>query len=78
MRECCDRIKREKTSPMNSRSVLRKVLVLAEGRQYREASVVISKLGTSGLAALISELPLDLLVDGLPHSAQFLETLFSK
>ncbi|GJQ85485.1 hypothetical protein Trydic_g23075 [Trypoxylus dichotomus] len=78
MRECGDRIRRERTSPTSPRLILRRILVLAEGRQYREASAVISKLGAAGLAAVVSEIPLDLLVDGLPHSAQFLETLFNK
>lgn len=78
MRECGDRIRRERTSPTSPRLVLRRILVLAEGRQYREASAVISKLGAVGLAAVVSEIPLDLLVDGLPHSAQLLETLFNK
>lgn len=78
MRECGDRIRRERTSPLNPRLVLRRVLVLSEGRQFREAAAVLAKLGVQGLVAVASELPLDLLVEGLPHSAQLLETLFSK
>nr|XP_022918602.1 uncharacterized protein LOC111427609 [Onthophagus taurus] len=78
MRESVERIRKERASPTSPRLILRRVLVLAEGRQYREASAVISKLGSVGLVTLASELPLDLLVEGLPHSAQLLETLFSK
>lgn len=76
MRECGDRIRRERA--MSPRLVLRRVLVLSEGRQYREAATVLSKLGCSGLAQVANDLPLDLLVEGLPHSAQLLETLFAK
>ncbi|XP_017779345.1 PREDICTED: uncharacterized protein LOC108564744 [Nicrophorus vespilloides] len=76
MRECGERIRRERA--LSPRLVLRRVLVLSEGRQYREAAAVLSKLGGAGIAAVASELPLDLLVDGLPHSAQLLETLLTK
>lgn len=63
---------------MSPRLVLRRVLVLSEGRQYREAATVLARLGPTGLAAVAGDLPLDLLVDGLPHSAQLLETIFNK
>lgn len=78
MRECGDRIRRERTIPMSPRLVIRRVLVLSEGRQYREASAVLSRLGPIALATVAGDLPLDLLVDGLPHSAQLLETIFNK
>lgn len=78
MRECADRIRRERTSPSSPRLVLRRVLVLSEGRQFREAAQALQKLGASSIAAVAPDLPLDLLVEGLPHSAQLLETLFNK
>ncbi|KAJ8985983.1 hypothetical protein NQ317_013867 [Molorchus minor] len=78
MRECGDRIRRERASPTSPRLVLRRVLVLSEGRQFREAAAVLQKLGANSIAAVAGELPLDLLVEGLPHSAQLLETFFNK
>lgn len=78
MRESGDRIRRERASPTSPRLILRRVLVLSEGRQFREAAQVLQKLGPNTIAAVASELPLDLLVEGLPHSAQLLETLFNK
>ncbi|KAF5307983.1 hypothetical protein FQR65_LT06551 [Abscondita terminalis] len=78
MRECGERIRRERTAPLSPRLALRRVLVLSEGRQFREAASVVSKLGPTALIAVANELPLDLLVEGLPHSSQLLETLFSR
>lgn len=78
MRECGDRLRRDRTTPMSPRLALRRVLVLAEGRQFREAAAVLSRLGPTALATVASELPLDILVESLPHSAQLLETLFIK
>ncbi|CAG9819262.1 unnamed protein product [Phaedon cochleariae] len=78
MRESNDRIRRERASPSSPRLVLRRVVVLSEGRQFREAAAALQKLGPGAVAAVAGELPLDLLADGLPHSAQLLETLFNK
>ncbi|CAH0555309.1 unnamed protein product [Brassicogethes aeneus] len=78
MRECGERIRRERASPSSPRIVLRRVLVLAEGRQFREAAAVLQRLGSQTIASVASDIPLDLLVEGLPHSAQLLETLFNK
>jgi hypothetical protein len=58
--------------------VLRRVLVLSEGRQFREAAAVLQKLNCNSVAAVAADLPLDFLAEGLPHSAQLLETLFNK
>lgn len=78
MREVGERIRRERAVPMSPRLALRRVLVLSEGRQYREAAAVIAKLGPTTLGVVANEIPLDFIVEGLPHSAQLLETLFSK
>ncbi|EFA09543.2 uncharacterized protein LOC656542 [Tribolium castaneum] len=78
MRDSGDRIRRERTSPTSSRTVLRRVLVLSEGRQFREAAAVLQKLNCNSVAAVAADLPLDFLAEGLPHSAQLLETLFNK
>ncbi|KAK5645491.1 hypothetical protein RI129_006791 [Pyrocoelia pectoralis] len=78
MRECGERIRRERAAPLSPKLALRRVLVLAEGRQFREAASILAKLGPTALNTVANELPLELLVDGLPHSAQLLETLFNR
>lgn len=78
MRECGERIRRERASPTSPKLVLRRVLVLSEGRQFREAAAVLQKLAPASIAAVASDLPLEFLVEGLPHSAQLLETFFNK
>lgn len=82
MQECCssggERIRRERTAPLSPRLALRRVLLLAEGRQFREAASIVARLGPAGLSTVASELPIDLLVESLPHSAQLLEVLFNR
>ncbi|XP_067619757.1 uncharacterized protein [Eurosta solidaginis] len=63
------------TSP---RQVLRRLMLLSEGRQYREAAGVVGRLGPSVLRSVIAELPIDLLLENLPHSAYLLESFFTR
>ncbi|VEN53299.1 unnamed protein product [Callosobruchus maculatus] len=79
MRDCAmERIRRDRSSPTSPRLVVRRVLVLAEGRQFREAAAVLQRLAAQAVAAAVADFPLDLIVEGLPHSAHLLETLFNK
>lgn len=63
------------TSP---RQVLRRLMLLSEGRQYREAAGVVGRLGPSVLRSIITDLPLDILTEALPHSSNLLESFFSR
>ncbi|XP_017871580.1 PREDICTED: uncharacterized protein LOC108619480 isoform X1 [Drosophila arizonae] len=63
------------TSP---RQVLRRLMLLSEGRQYREAAGVVGRLGPSVLHSVIAELPIDLLLEHLPHSAYLLESFYTR
>lgn len=63
------------TSP---RQVLRRLMMLSEGRQYREAAGVVGRLGPSVLKSVVAELPMDILIDALPHSAYLLESFFAR
>lgn len=63
------------TSP---RQVLRRLMLLSEGRQYREAAGVVGRLGPSVLRSVVAELPLDILTEALPHSAYLLESFFNR
>lgn len=62
----------------NPRMALRKLLRLYEGRQYREAASFLSRLPLYTLKAALPDIPIDLLVDALPHSLALLETLYSR
>lgn len=61
------------TSP---RQVLRRLMMLTDGRQYREAAGMVGRLGPSVFRSVVAELPMDILIDALPHSAYLLETFF--
>ncbi|KAJ8709477.1 hypothetical protein PYW08_009481 [Mythimna loreyi] len=82
MNESRERIRREREREKNTytspRLALRRVLLLAEGRQFREAAAILSRLGPGVLQSVASELPIDLLVEALPHSAHLIETLLNR
>ncbi|XP_047035894.1 uncharacterized protein LOC124641753 isoform X3 [Helicoverpa zea] len=82
MNESRERIRREREREKNTytspRLALRRVLLLAEGRQFREAAAILSRLGPGVLQTVASELPIDLLVEALPHSAHLIETLLNR
>lgn len=82
MNECRERFRRERDREKNTytspRLALRRVLLLAEGRQFREAAAILSRLGPGVLQTVASELPINLLVEALPHSSNLLETLLNR
>ncbi|XP_045780600.1 uncharacterized protein LOC123877768 [Maniola jurtina] len=82
MNESRERIRREREREKNTytspRLALRRVLLLAEGRQFREAAAILSRLGPGVLHSVASELPIDLLIEALPHSAHLIETLLNR
>ncbi|XP_055594654.1 uncharacterized protein LOC129745527 [Uranotaenia lowii] len=63
------------TSP---RQVLRRLMLLSEGRQYREAATVVGRLGPSVLRSVVAELPMDILIEALPHSTYLLESFYNR
>lgn len=63
------------TSP---RQVLRRLMLLSDGRQYREAAGMVGRLGPSVFRSVVAELPMDILIEALPHSAYLLETFFCR
>ncbi|XP_028037033.1 uncharacterized protein LOC114248110 [Bombyx mandarina] len=82
MNESRERFRREREREKNTytspRLALRRVLLLAEGRQFREAAAIVSRLGPGVLQSVVSDLPLDLLIEALPHSAHLIETLLNR
>ncbi|KAG7189992.1 hypothetical protein KM043_006150 [Ampulex compressa] len=62
----------------NPRMALRRLLRLYEGRQYREAAGFLMKLPHYTLKAALPDIPVDLLIETLPHSLALLEALYSR
>ncbi|KZC10572.1 PREDICTED: uncharacterized protein LOC107188627 [Dufourea novaeangliae] len=62
----------------NPRMALRRLLRLYEGRQYREAAGFLLKLPRYTLKATLPDIPVDLLIETLPHSLALLEALYSR
>ncbi|XP_043514242.1 uncharacterized protein LOC122530909 [Frieseomelitta varia] len=62
----------------NPRMALRRLLRLYEGRQYREAAAFLVKLPRYTLKATLPDIPLDLLIETLPHSLSLLEALYTR
>ncbi|XP_076240641.1 uncharacterized protein LOC143183101 [Calliopsis andreniformis] len=62
----------------NPRMALRRLLRLYEGRQYREAAGFLLKLPHYTLKATLPDIPVDLLIETLPHSLSLLEALYSR
>ncbi|KAK1122639.1 hypothetical protein K0M31_009083 [Melipona bicolor] len=60
----------------NPRMALRRLLRLYEGRQYREAAAFLVKLPRYTLKATLPDIPVDLLIETLPHSLSLLEALY--
>ncbi|XP_023289516.1 uncharacterized protein LOC105698426, partial [Orussus abietinus] len=55
-----------------------RLLRLYEGRQYREAASFLMRLPTYTLRAALPDIPIDLLIETLPHSLAMLEALYSR
>lgn len=55
-----------------------RLLRLYEGRQYREAASFLMKLPHYTLRATLPDIPVDLLIEALPHSLALLEALYSR
>lgn len=55
-----------------------RLLRLYEGRQYREAAGFLMKLPHYTLKAALTDIPVDLLIETLPHSLILLEALYSR
>ncbi|XP_012222782.1 uncharacterized protein [Linepithema humile] len=62
----------------NPRMALRRLLRLYEGRQYREAAGFLMKLPHYTLKTALPDIPVDLLIETLPHSLVLLEALYSR
>ncbi|KAG1662478.1 hypothetical protein GQR58_020938 [Nymphon striatum] len=57
---------------------IRRVLLLYENSQFREAANFINRLNQSTFKGILGELPIDLFTESMPHSLAILEALYAK
>ncbi|XP_054709293.1 uncharacterized protein LOC129218999 [Uloborus diversus] len=57
---------------------IRRVLLLYENQQYREAANFINRLNYSTFKVILGELPVELFVDNIPHTLAILEALYAR
>ena len=58
--------------------VIFRLLRLYEGRQYREAAGFLLRLPQYTLRSVLPDIPIDLLIETLPHSISLLEALYAR
>ena len=57
---------------------IRRILLLYENLQYKEAANFISRLNYSTFKSILQDLPVDEFVESIPHSLPILEALYAK
>ena len=72
------RISTSANSDVSPRHAIKKILGFTEKLQYRDASAFIQKLPAVTFKIIMNDLPLDVLVDAMPHSLPLIESLYCK
>lgn len=57
---------------------IRRVILLYENQEFREAANFINRLNYSTFKAILGELPVELFVDNMPHTLAILEALYAR
>ena len=65
-------------SDVSPNVAIRRILLLYENLQYREAASFINRLNYCTFRAIVTELPIDVLVESIPNSLPILEALYAK
>lgn len=63
---------------VSPRIAVKKVLLLYEHGQYRQAATFIQRLSVPTFRIILRELPIDIFVEAMPHSIPILETVYTK
>lgn len=63
---------------VSPRFAVKRILLLYENAQYREAANFINRLSHSTFKAILSQLPIDVFIEAMPHSVSILEALYAK
>ena len=66
------------TTDVSTSVAIRRILLLYENLQYREAANFINRLNYSTFRAILTELPIDVFVESIPNSLPILEALYAK
>lgn len=65
-------------SEVSPNVAIRRILLLYENLQYREAASFIHRLNYCTFRAIVTELPIDVFVESIPNSLPILEALYAK
>lgn len=63
---------------VSPRFAVKRILLLYENAQYREAANFVNRLSHNTFKAILDQLPVDLFVEAMPHSLSILEALYAK
>lgn len=63
---------------VSPRFAVKRILILYENAQYREAANFINRLSHGTFKAILSQLPIDMFIEAMPHSVSILEALYGK
>lgn len=63
---------------VSPRFAVKRILLLYENAQYREAANFINRLSHSTFKTILNQLPIDLFIEAMPHSVSILEALYAK
>ncbi|CAL4157970.1 unnamed protein product, partial [Meganyctiphanes norvegica] len=66
------------SSDKSPRHAVKHILLLTENYQYRDAAAFVHRLPTTTFKTITGDLPMDVLVDAMPHSLPFIESLYCK
>lgn len=76
--DCDSRVSSMTIADVSPGVAIRRVLLLYENVQYREAANFINRLNYATFKAILGELPIDVFVEAIPHSLPILEALYAK
>ncbi len=63
---------------VSPRFAIKRILILYENAQYREAANFINRLSHGTFKAILGQLPIDVFIEAMPHSVSILEALYGK
>uniref|UniRef100_T1IEX4 Mitochondria-eating protein n=1 Tax=Rhodnius prolixus TaxID=13249 RepID=T1IEX4_RHOPR len=63
---------------VSPRFAVKRIILLYENSQYREAANFINRLSHGTFKTILTQLPIDLFVETMPHSVSILEALYAK
>ncbi|XP_069165903.1 uncharacterized protein [Procambarus clarkii] len=72
------RITASSSADGSPRHAIKRILLLTENYQYRDAASFIHRLPAATFKVIVTDLPIEVLVDAMPHSLPIVEALFCK